>query len=219
MRHWDYINLVITTLGLQSYLEIGYGSGENFWKINCRNKFAVDNAIIGNPFVAPETSHEFLNWCVESDTKFDCIFIDGDHEFDVVDKDIELGLKCLNPNGALITQGVSPPNEWSCRPRSEYKGGEWVGGVWKAFVGARVKNALESFAFPQDYGIGVIINNKAAKLKLKPEYTFEWLHDNRMEALGMITPSVFVEKHTATTIEDIAGNDVIIEQPKVGVSK
>ena len=96
------IQNVIDLKGYKSYLEIGCDNDENFKKIRVETKIGVDPVRGGT---IRKTSDEFF---FENSIFFDCIFIDGLHEYDQVKKDINNSLNYLNNGGVIFVHDCMP---------------------------------------------------------------------------------------------------------------
>ena len=132
----------------QKYLEIGCFDDELFNHIKCIKKIGVDPVSGGT---IRETSNQFFDKNVE---KFDCIFIDGLHEYYQVKKDIENSLKFLNDDGMILLHDCLPNNYFEqATPRCQWT---WNGDVWKAIVECRSKKNIDVYTIYADHGIGVI---------------------------------------------------------------
>ena len=123
--------------------------------------------------------------------KFDLIFIDGLHQANQVEKDIQNSIQFLSENGTIILHDANPETEL-CQliPRqSEY----WLGDTWKAIVKYRSTNSkpgckvLRLMSNEEDCAI--IKNNIDSEfnLTLPNELTYSWLEQNRNDAVGLIT--------------------------------
>ena len=133
-RH-DVINFLIQEHNLSepNYLEIGVQRGLTFVKINSANKTAVD------PYPTDEgievtnfkmTADDFFKQ-LESNTKYDVIFIDGLHECHQVAKDFTNSLVHSHEGTIIIFDDVFPHNEEEqIIPVSSVKGPS-TGDVWK----------------------------------------------------------------------------------------
>ena len=105
---------------------------------------------------------------------FDCVFIDGLHEYHQVRKDILNSLKFLNEGGIILLHDCLPNNYFEqAVPRCQWT---WNGDVWKAIVESRKSKDLDVYTCYADFGIGVIIkrpnrnlldNNNIDSLNLK----------------------------------------------------
>ena len=139
---------IIQKKNYKSYLEIGCFDDELFNHIKCEQKVGVDPVSGGT---IRKTSDQFF----ETNTnKFDCIFIDGLHEYHQVKKDIINSLKYLNDDGIILLHDCLPNNFYAqATPRCQY---EWNGDVWKAIVEFRNNKDVDVYTCNADYGIGVI---------------------------------------------------------------
>ena len=85
----DFIQKIIDKKNCSSYLEIGCDDDLLFSKVKVKEKIGVDPVSGGN---FRGTSDEFFD---QNKDYFDCIFIDGLHEYDQVYKDIKNSIKFL----------------------------------------------------------------------------------------------------------------------------
>ena len=93
-------------------------------------------------------------------SNFDCIFIDGLHEYKQVKKDILNSLDSLNENGIILLHDCLPKSmSQQAVPRFQWI---WNGDVWKSIVKFRCRNDLDIVTCKIDHGISIIrkINNK-----------------------------------------------------------
>ncbi len=147
----DLIKYVIRKNDYKTYLEIGCHNNEVFDKIEIE-KVGVDPESGGN---FRDTSDKFFE---QNKLKFDCIFIDGLHEYDQVRKDILNSIKILNKNGVIILHDCLPSSINHQRvPRTRYI---WNGDVWKAIVEARTWQHINTYTVLSDQGLGVIKKEK-----------------------------------------------------------
>ena len=160
INRWDLIKKIINQNNFHSYLEIGCDENHSFDNININHKIGVDPYSGGN---FRGTSDHFFSTNREN---FDCIFIDGLHEYEQVCKDIKNSLDCLNPKGVILLHDTLPPNiHQQAVPR--YKR-TWNGDVWKAIVNFRTYENYDIVTCRIDQGVSIIrkINNKD-KLNIK----------------------------------------------------
>ncbi len=147
-KRYDLINAVIKQQGYKNYLEIGCFKNVCFNKIECAKKTGVDPDIGGTVRM---TSDEFF---AQNKEKFDCIFIDGLHEYAQVKKDIENAIECLAEGGTILLDDCLPLKyEYQTVPASDLI---WNGDVWKAVVEARTWDNVETAVTLIDHGIGLI---------------------------------------------------------------
>lgn len=103
----DIIQKIIDYKNYKSYLEVRCDDDLNFNQIKIETKVGVDPINGGN---IRKTSDEFF---LENKISFDCIFIDGLHEYDQVKKDINNSLNHLNDGGIIFVH--------DCLPRSFFE--------------------------------------------------------------------------------------------------
>ena len=89
INRWDLIKEVIKIKKFNSYLEIGCDDDHSFKNIAVDYKIGVDPYSGGN---FRGTSDHFFS---QNNRKFDCIFIDGLHEYDQVCNDLKNSLSCF----------------------------------------------------------------------------------------------------------------------------
>ena len=133
MFRWEIINKYIKEKKFKSYLEIGIKNKNfNFNKIECENKIGVDPDYKTKAEYAM-TSDEFFKI---NKNKFDCIFIDGFHEYNQLNKDIKNSLKCLNKNGIIFCHDVFPLSKETCLPPLNGKERDeiWNGDCYKSWM-------------------------------------------------------------------------------------
>ncbi len=152
----EIIQEIIDKKNYKNYLEIGCFSDELFNYIKCENKVGVDPVSGGT---IRKTSDQFFK---DNKDKFDCIFIDGLHEYTQVKKDIDNSLNSLNEGGIILLHDCLPNNFYAqAIPRCQYV---WNGDVWKAIVECRTKKNLDVYTCYADNGIGVIFKRNNQNL-------------------------------------------------------
>ena len=145
----DIVQNIIKKKNYKKYLEIGCFDDELFNYINCEKKVGVDPVSGGT---IRKTSDEFFS---DNNDYFDCIFIDGLHEYKQVRKDILNSLKFLNQGGLILLHDCLPNNYFEqAITRCQWT---WNGDVWKAIVESRKSKDIDVYTCYADYGIGVII--------------------------------------------------------------
>ena len=124
----DLIHRFIDVNQYQSYLEIGVSSGLCWNEIQAPRKTGVDPF---SPIPAVIRQHSDTFFAQNTDT-YDIIFIDGDHQYDQVIRDINNAWRCLNHKGVIILHDMMPVNHrQGSNPR--IKGDpSWCGDVYKA---------------------------------------------------------------------------------------
>jgi len=158
INRWDLIKEVIKIKKFNSYLEIGCDDDHSFKNIAVDYKIGVDPYSGGN---FRGTSDHFFS---QNNRKFDCIFIDGLHEYNQVCNDLKNSLKCLSQNGVIFLHDALPANiHQQAVPRYKII---WNGDVWKSIVKYRIKNDCDIITCRIDHGVSVvqkIINKKPLK--------------------------------------------------------
>jgi len=188
-KRWDLIDQIIQLRKIENYLEIGCDDNFLFNKVNVANKIGVDPNQGGN---VKKTSDSFFN---ENNKKFDLIFIDGLHEFDQVNKDIENSLNCLKDNGFILLHDCLPCTMRSqAVPRYSHF---WNGDVWKSIVKFRHKKDLKIYTITIDQGISVIKKSKNENeidLNIKDfkKLKFNDLVNNYKEFMNLISYDDFI---------------------------
>ena len=132
----------------KSYLEIGCDDDYSFKKINVPEKIGVDPYSGGN---FKGTSDQFFS---QNKKKFDCIFIDGLHEYDQVCKDLENSLNCINEKGIIFLHDALPANvHQQAVPRYKVI---WNGDVWKSIVNYRTRDDCDIVTCKIDHGVAIV---------------------------------------------------------------
>ena len=145
----DIVQNIIKKKEYKKYLEIGCFDDELFNYINCEKKVGVDPVSGGT---IRKTSDQFFS---SNKEYFDCIFIDGLHEYKQVRKDITNSLKFLNKGGIILLHDCLPNNYFEqAVPRCPWT---WNGDVWKAIVESRKSKDIDVYTCYADFGIGVIM--------------------------------------------------------------
>jgi hypothetical protein len=191
------IQRLIEKIDAQSYLEIGIGDNKVFESIKCVNKVSVDPCISdGSKCIKPTfkmTSDEFFQ---QNKKTFDVIFIDGMHQADYVQRDINNSLSCLNDDGYIICHDMNPlTKESQIVPRIQ---GYWHGDVWKAWVNIRQTNPTVTMCvITEDCGLGIIQKGSQELLDIKGlDVTYENLQKHRKEWLNLISINKFIKSCT-----------------------
>ena len=160
----EVVQNIIVKKNYKKYLEIGCFDDELFNHINCLKKVGVDPISGGTIRV---TSNQFFS---NNKEFFDCVFIDGLHEYHQVRKDISNSLKFLNDGGIILLHDCLPNNYYEqATPRCQWT---WNGDVWKAIVETRRSKDIDVYTCYADYGIGVIIKRPNRNLLDYPKQNF-----------------------------------------------
>jgi hypothetical protein len=192
MVRTDIINIIAHKYHYRSYLEIGCQYRHvNFDRILCPRKVCVDpDPRLPLKADYPMTSDAFFAQNVEM---FDLFFIDGLHEHEQVERDIQNCLKFMNPGGTIVMHDCNPTTEIMQRvPRAQL---EWTGDTWKAFVKTRQNRMLRMYVVDTDYGVGVIREGLQTPIYVSDEdLTYENFEERRKEWLNLISVQEFLKE-------------------------
>ena len=170
-QRFDWINEVIRKRGYTDYLEIGVRNpADCFDRIECARKTSVDpgHEFEANPVDYALTSDVFFAQFRANKLKglthhhrWDIIFIDGLHQAEQVDLDIENSLKHLKPGGMIVLHDCWPRNEFHTRDAfPQWEDLEalraWNGSTWRAFYKQWMTGRWRTYLIQADWGIGVI---------------------------------------------------------------
>lgn len=132
MTHTELLQRLVSFYRYKTYLEIGVRrTGDNFDKIDIEYKWGVDPVVI-HPSISCVTSDKFFE--EEEDYYWDLIFIDGDHRWTTVLRDVENSLQSLVTNGTIVLHDCWPVREEHSQ-LTYWNGAKNVpgnGSVWKA---------------------------------------------------------------------------------------
>ena len=193
------IPLLINKINAKSYLEIGLGDGKIFKGVDCAEKYGVDPQYGNFEYdkgtkcqIKPThqmTSDEFFK---QNKKTFDVIFIDGMHEAEYAERDINNSISCLNEGGYIICHDMNPlTKESQIVPRIQ---NYWQGDVWKAWVNIRQSNPnICMRVIPVDCGLGIIQKGSQKLLDIKGlDITYDNLEKHREEWLNFISIEEFL---------------------------
>lgn len=214
------INKLIDTYGFEKYLEIGVDLGNNFLKINCKNKECVDpfvkssnyegNKDIYMPNEKDSVIYDYIEKYIlthkmysddffkTTDKKYDLIFIDGDHTEKQVTKDIENSLFALTENGRIVLHDSLPPNKEASLDKRESEC--WTGGVFRSILKLNtLYTGIKYYTVNTDMGVCIIQKMKSFNKKnenFNDNISYEDIFTNeyiRNASLNIISTSEFEE--------------------------
>jgi Methyltransferase domain len=184
----EVLNLLASWSGLDRYLEIGVGGGENFEGVIAPIRHSVDPQGGATFQMTSDAFFASGRGCSE----YDLVFIDGLHEEEQVLRDIENALGRLSPRGRIVLHDANPPTAWHQRPRSQYDAGEdWNGTVWKGVVRFRALHPeLTTVTLDVDWGCTVISRSEARQAAVEVPGDLSWEHfvARREELLNLRPP-------------------------------
>ena len=203
VKRWTLINYLIEQNGYVNYLEIGVNDAMCIRQIIAEHKDGVDpypGSEVGGGYFPeinyPISSDNFFELIKGHDIKYDIIFIDGLHESDQVDKDLQNALNHLQPNGTIVMHDCNPPEyEIQLVPRQT---GIWNGDVWKSIVKLRCTEPnLEINVVDTDWGVGIVRFGQQEtynKTTLDQCLNYHYFDNNREELLNIISVEEFYNK-------------------------
>jgi hypothetical protein len=174
---FDVINFLIEKFNYESYLEIGLQYGVAWEKINCQYKVGVEPIHPHeDPRIKKMYSDEFFN---QNSEKFDIIFIDGDHNYGQVIKDIRNAKSCLNSGGSIVLH--------DCRPLDENHGTNPFlnGTVWKAVCEIRSESGWSVCTLDDDHGVGVLREGDMTPIQVSPNISYSDFDSLKSEILNL----------------------------------
>ena len=183
INRWDLIQKIIELKKFKSYLEIGCDSDDSFSKIRIENKIGVDPVSGGN---FKGTSDQFFS---QNKDFFDCIFIDGLHEYDQVYKDLKNSIQFLNKDGIIFLHDTLPSSiHQQAVPR--YKR-IWNGDVWKVIVNFRTNENYNILTCNIDHGVTIlqkVKNKKILNISIKnfKKLKFKDFYNNYKEYMNIV---------------------------------
>lgn len=201
----NFINKLISSLGLKSYLELGLGNFETFSNVNCEKKVGVDIDNEKTKFSLNENEKvvidSTINFLKNTKDKFDIIFIDADHHRNSVLDDAINSLNILSPRGIICFHDIGPTEvnqtlETACG--SAYK-------AWINIRNGKLDNNLYLCAYEQDDPtqdsyksiIGVLCRTSLDKtnfLEKQVEENWESYERNRPEILNVLNVEEMIKK-------------------------
>lgn len=197
MNRTTLLNYLIAKIDAKSYLEIGINDGANFNRICCNSRTGVDpvpQPLEGKNYTFyQQTSDDFFS-NLDSNTRYDVIFVDGLHTKDQVRKDILNAMKYLSDKGFIVCHDMNPQLEIHQTP--EYNGGHWNGDGWKAFVDLRgVYRDWNFLTIDIDEGCSVICRGNENNFTNRLELNWENFTKNRTGWLNLTSADDFCNEH------------------------
>jgi SAM-dependent methyltransferase len=174
---FDVINFLIQKFNYKTYLEVGLQYGVAWEKIECEHKVGVE------PIHAHEDSRIKKlysdDFFTQNNESFDIIFIDGDHNYEQVIKDIRNAKSVLNPGGSIVLH--------DCRPLDEDHGTNPFlnGTVWRAVCELRSESGWSFCTLDDDHGVGVLREGDMKAINVGPHISYQEFEANRSEILNL----------------------------------
>jgi len=112
MEHIDLIESIFLACGYRDYLELGVWNGVNLERMDKHAQYAMGVDVVDSRcrkytafFLG--TTDEFFKTNVFT---FDMVFIDANHNYEQVKRDLDSSLKILTPQGTIILHDTDPAN-------------------------------------------------------------------------------------------------------------
>lgn len=147
MKRSDVINALSTTNNAASYLEIGVEAGVTFADVMIQRKTAVDPVFRFDISEYPDsyfyemTSDAFFARAILANEKYDIIFIDGLHHWEVALRDVINAIRVSHEQSIIVIDDVLPTDFYSqlrsytdCARFKEslaFQDRNWMGDVYK----------------------------------------------------------------------------------------
>jgi hypothetical protein len=147
------------------------------------------------------TSDSFFD-SIDTDQKFDIIFIDGLHLDFQVDKDIENSLRHLSEGGTIVLHDCNPPTKYHAAESPVFSApanGEWNGTVYLSLIKLRLyRNDLKLVTVDTDWGVGILTRDISESLDVFPNLAISWdfFSGNKNLILDLISPDEFKERYS-----------------------
>jgi hypothetical protein len=188
---WDVINGLVKEMGYESYLEIGVRKGACFNNVKLGHKVGVDPA---SPVdgVRKMASDEFF--ATDAST-FDIIFLDGDHRWPQVTRDLVNALARLNPGGTVVMHDCMAPIQKHATMK--HTSGRWNGTVWRAFGMFRMTRPdLEMWTIKDDHGVGIVRPGaqQVYQMHSASEFSHDYYKHFMKEVLNLVSFKRFFEE-------------------------
>ena len=183
----DVIQFLITNFNYKNYLEVGVQYKENWDKIICENKTGVEPNNLHDENIYCGTSDDFFS---QNKRTFDIIFIDGNHVYEQVIKDVHNALSVIETGGSIVFHDALP----YCK---EYTDEYHCGTVYKALLEARSLFDYDICTFEGDHGVCVIRKDvKGEKIECR-DLSWEEFYPRRVELLNVKNAEDFIKHFTA----------------------
>lgn len=195
MNKTEIINFLIDKLKYKTYLEINIFQEENFDLINIEKKILVNSCLDG---IYGKNVNFYLNSNEFFKNNFDCfdfILIDGFHDSDIIDVEIEECLLRLNNNGLIMLHDSNPNNyELQITPCQKLP---WTGDVWRFVTKLKNKKNIQYFTIDSDCGCTIIKKSNQSEnsnQQINTNIDWHYFENNKKELLNLISVDEFKNK-------------------------
>lgn len=139
-----------------SYLELGIGNSINFNEIKCSKKFSVD---INGSAMFNGTTDEFFKQ-IDSDSKFDIIFIDANHDFEYVLRDFNNAID--HATKWIVLHDMIPPNQG-------YTSSSFCSDSFRILFHILRETSFTVYPMNENFGL-TLVKIPASKISILPYY-------------------------------------------------
>ena len=165
-KRYHLIQKFINVNQYQSYLEIGISRGDCWRNIQCEKKVGIDPHPQLDDIIKINSDDFFKN----NTARFDIIFIDGNHIYSQVVKDINNSWKVLNIGGVIILHDMIPINAIQASNPKIKGDPSWCGDIFKANWDL-LSHDYEIASI--DHGCGIIRSLNYSILEQNKDKTFQ----------------------------------------------
>lgn len=142
------------------------------------------------------TSDDFFEHMKPFHYNWDIIFIDGLHESQQVDRDIQNALKHLSSSGTIVLHDLNPPTY--LHTTTGDAAGNWNGDCYKSVINIQAYTGVELYTVDTDWGIGILRPKEDTTwipfYVMKYDGTWEYFDKHRKELLNLISVEEFLQR-------------------------
>lgn len=202
MNRWDLLNQIAARIGARTYLEIGVQGGHAFSRVEVERKVGVDPDPSSAATIHLPSDAYFAS--LDSEERFDLVFVDGLHHREQVVRDVENSIRHLSPGGAIVVHDCNPPTERA--GGRAMCGGVWCGDVWRGWIDLRRSLDREAFVVDTDLGCGVILDGDPTPPAESGDPTWIQFANDRAGWLNLV--SVDYAERRIGRLDFLGGRDV-----------
>lgn len=212
----EVVNLLSAFYGYDTFLEIStQTTGGEFAKADFsrlkadRLAYNVEPQFDDGAPIAFRSEDLDIAACVAElgrrNARFDVILVDPFHDYACSYRDIELALRLLKDNGAIVVHDVLPPSAGRIISPTRVRG-SWCGVTFIAFIDFLMKEDLQFCTVDCDFGCGIIrkiprggdpfgdLREGWSRARLSPNQAFRYLSAHKQRLLNLRSPEDFVSE-------------------------
>lgn len=196
MLRTDVINQIARAIGARRYLEIGIGDPQaNFANIQCPDKTGIDPATPAAEGpgwrILQTTSDAFFE--AYSGPPFDLIFVDGNHQYPQVDRDVGNAARVSSLGAYVVMHDCNPPDRGHLSPNL-------CGEPFQVLARWR-RGGTPGFCVDCDYGVGVLRPHPGGG-PAGPRPTYDDLVADRPGLIGIVPAGIFRQQGHVALLAD-----------------